>query len=113
MCAAGPGPLGGERRVHRQPAVRAGRARGRRHGDRPGCPAGAARHAGRREALRAAHARGARLVSICAGAYTLAAAGLLDGAPGDDALEEHLDCRQPLPRVKVGRRCSTSTAATC
>ncbi|MGP4109904.1 helix-turn-helix domain-containing protein [Streptomyces sp. 4N509B] len=32
-----------------------------------------------REALRAAHARGARMVSTCTGAFTLAAAGLLDG----------------------------------
>src|SRR4051812_42953132 len=31
------------------------------------------------DALRAAHARGARLVSICAGAFALAAAGLIDG----------------------------------
>lgn len=31
------------------------------------------------EALRSAHARGARLVSICSGAFTLAATGLLDG----------------------------------
>jgi AraC family transcriptional regulator, transcriptional activator FtrA len=31
------------------------------------------------EALRAAHARGARLVSICSGAFVLAATGLLDG----------------------------------
>ncbi|GEL94026.1 GlxA family transcriptional regulator [Cellulomonas composti] len=31
------------------------------------------------DALRAAHARGARLVSICVGAFVLAAAGLLDG----------------------------------
>jgi AraC family transcriptional regulator, transcriptional activator FtrA len=30
-------------------------------------------------ALRAAHARGARLMSICSGAFVLAAAGLLDG----------------------------------
>ena len=30
-------------------------------------------------ALRAAHARGARIVSICSGAFVLAAAGLLDG----------------------------------
>jgi AraC family transcriptional regulator, transcriptional activator FtrA len=31
------------------------------------------------DALRAAHARGARMVSICSGAFVLAAAGLLDG----------------------------------
>jgi putative intracellular protease/amidase len=31
------------------------------------------------DALRAAHARGARVVSICSGAFALAAAGLLDG----------------------------------
>ncbi|MFD7667679.1 helix-turn-helix domain-containing protein [Streptomyces sp. NPDC059788] len=31
------------------------------------------------EALRTAHARGARLVSLCSGAFTLAATGLLDG----------------------------------
>jgi transcriptional regulator GlxA family with amidase domain len=33
------------------------------------------------DALRAAHRRGARLVSLCTGAFTLAAAGLLAGRP--------------------------------
>ena len=32
-----------------------------------------------KEALRAAHARGARIVSLCTGAFVLAASGLLDG----------------------------------
>ncbi len=31
------------------------------------------------DALRAAHARGARMMSVCSGAFVLAAAGLLDG----------------------------------
>lgn len=41
--------------------------------------ADAPQHAEVLDALRAAHARGARMVSICSGAFTLAQAGVLDG----------------------------------
>ncbi|HEV2373486.1 MAG TPA: helix-turn-helix domain-containing protein [Streptosporangiaceae bacterium] len=45
----------------------------------PGWPVGTAVPAVLRQALREARDRGARLVSICSGAFALAAAGLLDG----------------------------------
>src|SRR3954452_18653677 len=49
------------------------------------------------DALRAAHASGARVVSICAGAFALAAAGLLDGrrATTHWAFTEQLAARYP------------------
>ncbi|MEU0804239.1 helix-turn-helix domain-containing protein [Streptomyces sp. NPDC005970] len=52
-------------------------------------------------ALRATHARGARLVSICTGAFVLAAAGLLDGRPATTHWRQAEQLRRRYPRVKV------------
>jgi transcriptional regulator GlxA family with amidase domain len=51
--------------------------------------------------LRRAHARGARIASVCTGAFVLAAAGLLDGlrATTHWATAEDLACSYPLVRV--------------
>jgi len=57
------------------------------------------------EALRAAHGRGARMVSMCTGAFVLAAAGLLDGRPATthwmwaDELAEHYPAVRIDPKV--------------
>src|ERR1700733_11109516 len=55
-------------------------------------------------ALRSAHARGARLVSICSGAFVLAATGLLDGkrATTHWRYAEELASRFPKIRVDPG-----------
>ncbi|MGH2600026.1 MAG: GlxA family transcriptional regulator, partial [Dehalococcoidia bacterium] len=52
-------------------------------------------------AVRAAHARGARVVSFCAGAFVLAAAGLLDGrrATCHWMGADHLAARHPKVNV--------------
>src|SRR5882757_5932459 len=53
------------------------------------------------DAVRAAHERGARVVSICSGAFVLAAAGLLDGRRAT-AHWLHADLlAQRYPRVRV------------
>jgi AraC family transcriptional regulator, transcriptional activator FtrA len=52
-------------------------------------------------ALRAAHARGARMVSICTGAFTLAAAGLLDGKAATTHWRHTSLLARRFPRVTV------------
>jgi transcriptional regulator GlxA family with amidase domain len=53
------------------------------------------------DALRAAHAQGARLVSICSGAFALAAAGLLDGRPATTHWQQTDELRRRYPLVDV------------
>lgn len=51
--------------------------------------------------LRAAHARGARLCSICSGAFVLAAAGLLDGRTATTHWRYADELRERFPAIKV------------
>jgi transcriptional regulator GlxA family with amidase domain len=53
------------------------------------------------DALRAADARGARLVSICTGAFVLAAAGILDGRRVTTHWRHSADLRHRFPAVEV------------
>ncbi|MFH9349209.1 helix-turn-helix domain-containing protein [Kitasatospora sp. NPDC017646] len=53
------------------------------------------------EALRTAHERGARIVSICSGAFALAAAGLLDGKEATTHWRYAELLQQRYPRVRV------------
>ncbi|MEV4344464.1 helix-turn-helix domain-containing protein [Actinoplanes sp. NPDC049596] len=52
-------------------------------------------------ALRRAHQRGTRMVSICTGAYLLAAAGLLDGRRATTHWMNVIDFAHRFPEVKV------------
>jgi transcriptional regulator GlxA family with amidase domain len=52
-------------------------------------------------ALRTAHARGARLVSICSGAFALAAAGLLDRRPATTHWRWTDELQRRYPEVEV------------
>lgn len=54
-----------------------------------------------RAKLREAHARGARLASICSGAFVLAAAGLLDGGPAATHWRYAEALRRRHPAVQV------------
>jgi transcriptional regulator GlxA family with amidase domain len=53
------------------------------------------------DALRAAHARGARMVSICTGAFALAAAGVLDGRRATTHWRDAADLAERYPRIDV------------
>ncbi|WP_407564011.1 GlxA family transcriptional regulator [Streptomyces sp. 184] len=53
------------------------------------------------DALRAAHARGARIASLCSGAFVLAAAGLLDGRRAATHWMYADELRRGHPRVRV------------
>jgi len=52
-------------------------------------------------ALRAAHERGSRMVSICSGAFVLAAAGLLDGRPATTHWQVADRLRRLYPLIDV------------
>lgn len=53
------------------------------------------------DAVRAAHARGARLMSVCSGAFVLAAAGLLDGRRVTTHWRHAARLATAYPRVEV------------
>ncbi|WP_237213812.1 transcriptional regulator FtrA [Falsiroseomonas oryziterrae] len=54
-----------------------------------------------RDALRIAHARGARILSLCSGAFVLAAAGLLDGRRATTHWRYHAALAARHPRIRL------------
>jgi transcriptional regulator GlxA family with amidase domain len=52
-------------------------------------------------ALRRAHARGARMISICIGAFALAQAGILDGRPATTHWQHTDELRETFPSLEV------------
>jgi transcriptional regulator GlxA family with amidase domain len=56
------------------------------------------------DALRLARARGRRIVSLCSGAFVLAAAGILDGHTAVTHWSECADLARRYPRVRVDPR---------
>jgi AraC family transcriptional regulator, transcriptional activator FtrA len=56
------------------------------------------------DALRRAHRRGARVVSLCTGAFVLAAAGLLDGRPATTHWSDCAALATRFPSVRVDPR---------
>jgi len=55
-------------------------------------------------ALRDAHADGRRILSLCTGAFVLAAAGLLDGRPATTHWSECAELARDYPRVQVDQK---------
>jgi len=55
-------------------------------------------------ALQAAHSRGARMVSVCSGAFLLAAAGLLDGRRATTHWRFAADLARRYPKIEVDPR---------